>query len=119
MIDKIFTEGDMLIPLTARKDFKMIYVDHSGKEYYEELKNSDLIFYNEFYDRLRIKEFTFHKKELFMRKKYQAVSIIFKAKSFLYSKNIQCMGIVNVALVISHLQKHLAYLNKKTFATFA
>ncbi len=27
MVDKIFSEGDLLIPLAARKDFKMIFQD--------------------------------------------------------------------------------------------
>ncbi len=31
MVDKIFNEGDILIPLHARKDFKMIYEDAHGK----------------------------------------------------------------------------------------
>ena len=62
MIDKIFEEGDLVIPLAQRKDFKMIYHDHKGNEYKKEMSNSDLVFYNEFYERLRIREYTYQKK---------------------------------------------------------
>ena len=34
------------------------------------LTNADMVFYNEFYDRFKIKEYTSYKKELFMKKKY-------------------------------------------------
>lgn len=37
VLDKIFTEGDILIPLHARKDFKMIYEDKFGALYHREL----------------------------------------------------------------------------------
>jgi hypothetical protein len=33
MVDKIFMEGDILIPLASRKEFKMIFTDCYGKEY--------------------------------------------------------------------------------------
>ena len=69
VIDKIFAEGDILIPLHARNDFKMIYMDHFGKEYYQDLNNSDLIFLNEFYDKLKIREYTWQKKQVFMMRK--------------------------------------------------
>jgi hypothetical protein len=34
MVDRIFNEGDILIPLHARKDFKMVYQDEFGKQFY-------------------------------------------------------------------------------------
>ena len=52
----------MVIPLNSRNDFRIIFKDREGNEYEEMLKNSDLVFYNEFYERLRIKEYTYFKK---------------------------------------------------------
>ena len=57
-VDKIFTEGDILIPLHARKDFKMIYLDNEGKQIYQDLTNSDVVFLNDFYEMLRIKQYS-------------------------------------------------------------
>ena len=76
MVDKIFNEGDILIPLHARKDFKMVYQDDYGKQFYQELTNSDLVFLNEFYDKLKIKEYTYQKKLIFMKRKELFVSIL-------------------------------------------
>jgi hypothetical protein len=75
VIDEIFTEGDIVVPLHARRDFKMIYQDQYGKQYYQDLSNSDLVFLNEFYEKLRIREYTFQKKLIFMKRKELMVSI--------------------------------------------
>ena len=54
VIDKIFTEGDILIPLHERKNFKMIYLDNYGKTYYQDILNSEMVFLNDFYDKMKI-----------------------------------------------------------------
>ena len=76
MVNKIFNEGDVMIPLHSRKDFKMVCEDPYGKQYYSELKNSDLVFLNDFYDKLKIKEYTSQKRALFMRKKELIVRLL-------------------------------------------
>ncbi len=70
MVDKIFQEGDIVIPLAARKDFKMIFQDQFGKEYQQNLTNADLVFYNEFHEKFKQKEYTYYKKKIFMQKKF-------------------------------------------------
>jgi hypothetical protein len=64
----------MVIPLNARNDFRMILVDKLGNEFKAMLNNSDLVFYNEFYERLRIKEYSYFKRQIFMKKKMVIVS---------------------------------------------
>lgn len=34
------------------------------------MANSDLVFYNEFHEKLKIKEYTFYKKQIFMKRKH-------------------------------------------------
>lgn len=47
----------------------MIMQDARGKQFYKELTNSDLVYYNDYYEMLRIKEYTFQKKQLFLKRK--------------------------------------------------
>jgi hypothetical protein len=47
----------------------MIYRDHLGREFKQEVSNSDLVLFNEFYERIRIKEYSYQKKLMFMKKK--------------------------------------------------
>ena len=56
----------------------MTYKDHMGREYRQEVSNSDLVLFNEFYERLRIKEYSYQKKLLFMKKKELFVSLMMK-----------------------------------------
>ena len=53
----------------------MTYKDQMGREYKQEVSNSDLVLFNEFYERLRIKEYSYQKKLLFMKKKELFVSL--------------------------------------------
>lgn len=59
VLDKIFNEGEVIIPLQARKDFKTIYVDERGSQYYQDLRNSDLVYLNEYYEKFKVQEYTF------------------------------------------------------------
>mmetsp|Transcript_35315 Transcript_35315/g.34327 ORF Transcript_35315/g.34327 Transcript_35315/m.34327 type:complete len:228 (-) Transcript_35315:176-859(-) len=48
----------------------MIFQDQFGKEYQQNLTNADLVFYNEFHEKFKQKEYTYYKKKVFMQKKF-------------------------------------------------
>jgi hypothetical protein len=52
----------MIIPINARNEFRMVLFDKLGREYKEHLTNSDLVYFNEFFEKLKIKEYTYSKK---------------------------------------------------------
>lgn len=91
----------------------MIMQDLRGKQYYQELSNSDLVYYNDYYEMLRIKEYTFQKKQLFMKKK-QIMVILPMSQG--YSNNKQEMQRVSVACALRSLLKSLDSLPKSTTA---
>lgn len=63
-IDKMFTEGnDILVPVANRKDFKIVYSDRFGREFHSDLMNSDLVFFNEFHERLKAMEYSQYKRD--------------------------------------------------------
>ncbi|CDW86501.1 UNKNOWN [Stylonychia lemnae] len=77
IIDKILNEENINVPQEFRKQFKMIYKDLSGNKYKQDLKNSELVFFNEYYDKFKILEYTYQKKTIFMKKKDQIVTYIY------------------------------------------
>lgn len=70
MIDKILTDK-IKVPVHARNDFKMVFQDTVDRtlEYMRDVSNSDLVYYNEYFDTLKNKEYNYSKKQAFMNNK--------------------------------------------------
>jgi hypothetical protein len=63
----MFNEGSHHIPANSRNLYKMTQVNKQGKQYLVDMKNSDLLYINEFQDRLKLKEFTYARKLQYMK----------------------------------------------------
>lgn len=79
--------------------------DLHRKQYYQDLTNSDLVYYNDYYEMLRIKEYTFHKKQLFMKKK--AIIVRITINEYMYSNNNQEVLRVNAECAWRDLRRSL------------
>lgn len=118
VLDKIFTENEVLVPMNQRKKYKMVYQDKFGKQYIKEMLNSDLVYLNDFYDKLKIKEYNFAKKQMFMKRKDLNVNQV-NYHILIYSVNTQGLPTMSAGTAIKNLKKPWVSLKRRTTATSA
>lgn len=67
-IERIYREGESIIPVHSRMEYRIQCID-KGSTYWKELTNSDLIYFNEYYELFKVQEYTLQQKSKFLKRK--------------------------------------------------